>query len=37
MQRNNVSMFGKLNVHSLVEEMEEKRASHFVVVLTSLQ
>jgi len=37
MQRSNVSMFGKLNVHSFVVEMEEKKASHFVVVLTSLQ
>jgi len=28
---------GKLNVHHFVVEMEEKKARHFVVVLTSLQ
>jgi hypothetical protein len=26
-------MFGKLNVHNLVAEMEEKKACHLVVVL----
>jgi len=30
-------MFGKLNVHNLVVEMEEKKACHLVIVLTSLQ
>lgn len=45
MQRSNVNMLGKLNEHSLMVEMEEKntdylvekKANHFVVVLTSLQ
>lgn len=31
MERSNVNMFGKLNVHNLEEDMEEKEACHLVV------
>jgi hypothetical protein len=36
MQRSNVNMFGKLNVNNSVAEMEEKKACHLVVVLTTV-